>query len=171
MRLVCLVSLLATTSATKDTKIRTRAIDYGSIPTTGAYPLLPICVFSPAHIQSSVDYVPPGGFPDTTWSDPSNWGETILQWLQTEDFIASAVEIDVTENSLPADDDSIDASVAIAAILDTVSISSRRVLVFPAGIYYFNSTLKIVRLMLPNNRTNLTSSSAIVQCYPSRRLP
>lgn len=107
MRLVCLVSLLATTSAIKDTKIRTRAIDYGSIPTT-------------------VDYVPPGGFPDTTWSDPSNW-----------------VEIDVTENSLPADDDSIDASVAIAAILDTVSISSRRVLVFPAGIYYFNSTLKI----------------------------
>ncbi len=94
-----------------------------------------------------------------------------FQWLQTENFIASAVEIDVTENSLPADDDSIDASVVITDILDTVSTSSRRMLVFPAGIYYFNSTLKIVRLMLPNNRTNLTSSSAIVQCYPSRRLP
>lgn len=107
MRLVCLVSLLATASTIKGTKIRTRAIDYGSIPTTG-------------------DYVPPGGFPDTTWLDPSDW-----------------VEIDVTNNSLPADDDGIDASVAIADILDTVSTSSRRVLVFPAGIYYFNSTLKI----------------------------
>ncbi|KAK0497827.1 pectin lyase fold/virulence factor [Armillaria luteobubalina] len=107
MRLVCLVSLLATASAINDTEIRTRAIDYGSIPTTG-------------------DYVPPGGFPDTTWSDPSDW-----------------VEIDVTDNGLPADDDSIDASVVIANILNTVSTSSRRVLVFPAGIYYFNSTLKI----------------------------
>ncbi|KAK0463054.1 pectin lyase fold/virulence factor [Desarmillaria tabescens] len=110
MRLVCLVSLLATAAAStiKHAKIRTRAIDdYGNIPTTS-------------------DYVPPGGFPDTTWSDPSDW-----------------VEIDVTKNSLPVDYDSIDASVAIADILDTVSTSSRRVLVFPAGTYYFNSTLKI----------------------------
>ncbi|KAK0213565.1 hypothetical protein IW262DRAFT_1466877 [Armillaria fumosa] len=107
MRLVCLVSLLATASAIKDTKIRTRGIDYSNIPTTG-------------------DYVPPGGFPDTTW-----------------DLIVSAVEIDVTDNSLPADDDSIDASVVIADILDTGSTSSRHMLVFPAGIYYFNSTLKI----------------------------
>lgn len=57
--------------------------------------------------------------------------------------MVSAVEIDVTDNGLPADDDSIDASVVIANILNTVSTSSRRVLVFPAGIYYFNSTLKI----------------------------
>jgi hypothetical protein len=70
------------------------------------------------------DLLPPGGFPNITWSDPGSW-----------------ITIDVTTHGLPANNTGIDATEKVEDII--ASTSGNRVLYFPDGAYYFKSDLAI----------------------------
>jgi hypothetical protein len=70
------------------------------------------------------DRLPPAGWSDTRWADPGGWAT-----------------IDVTTRGLPANTASVDASEKIRDIL--AGAQGRNVLYFPAGAYYFKTSLDI----------------------------
>ena len=62
--------------------------------------------------------IPPNGWENTMWNDPGGW-----------------ITIDVTDNGLPPNSPSIDATIAIQSIIN--SSSGNRILYFPQGTCIF----------------------------------
>lgn len=98
-------------------------------------------------LLAAVDYgsldpnaMPPGGFPNTTWSDPGGW-----------------TTINVTTQGLPANNATIDAAQKVRDII--AATSGNRILYFPTGSYFFKTNLAIatsnIRLK-GNGKTNTT---------------
>ncbi|MCR2805429.1 golvesin C-terminal-like domain-containing protein [Paenibacillus soyae] len=80
--------------------------------------------------------LPPAGWEDVQWVDPGGW-----------------MTINVTENGLPANDSSVDASQKIIDILN--GSSGRRILYFPQGVYYLETNLLL--------NANLISGDLIIK--------
>lgn len=93
-------------------------------PSALALALIATPVFALDYGDIDPDVLPPGGFPNITWSDPGSW-----------------TTIDVTTHGLPANNAGIDATEKVEDII--ASTSGNRVLYFPDGAYYFKSDLAI----------------------------
>ena len=70
------------------------------------------------------DKIPPGGWPDLSWVDPGGW-----------------TTVNVNNNGLPANDNTLDASIIVKSIVD--SGSGRRIIKFPEGNYYFKTSMAL----------------------------